>query len=103
MDKPVLSDTAFKDIDMDSLDYEIHAQYVIEKVVDRGSFEDFITLKKFYGDDRFRKEVVKTTWLGPKEINFCCVVFNLKPTDFKFIPKRIKFLPLGQSKSYYNI
>jgi len=103
MDKPVLGDKAFKDVDMNNIDFEKHAQFVIERIISNGTWDDFITIRKFYGDDRIKKEVVKTTSLGPKETNFCYTVFGLKPTNFKFIPKGIKFLPLAQNHSFYNI
>jgi hypothetical protein len=90
MNKPVLSKQAFWDVDMDKIDYEKNARHVIEKVIDRGSFEDFIQLRKFYGDKRIKKEVVNAKWLGDKEIYFCCTIFDLKPTDFKcFIKKQL--------------
>ena len=88
MDKPILSKQAFWDVDMDSIDYEKNARYVIEKVIDRGSFEDFIALKKFYGDNRIKKEIVNAKWIGDKEMYFCCAVFNLEPTDFKCYMKK---------------
>lgn len=90
MDKPVLSKQAFWDVNMDTIDYEKHARYVMEKVIDRGSFEDFREIVKFYGNKKIRKEIINAKWLGDKEINFCCVVFNLKPTDFKcYIKKQL--------------
>ncbi|WPV00355.1 hypothetical protein SNE26_01070 [Mucilaginibacter sp. cycad4] len=90
MDKPILSKQAFWDVDMDSIDYQKHARYVIEKVVDRGSFDDFIEMRKFYGDKKIRKEIVNAKWIGDKEIYFCCAIFNLEPNDFKcFIKKQL--------------
>ena len=88
--KPILSKQAFWDVDIDKIDYEKRARFVIQKVIDRGSLDDFIALRKFYGDKRIKKEVVNSTWLGDKEIYFCCAIFNLKPTDFKcFIKKQL--------------
>lgn len=83
MDKPILSKQAFWDVDMDKIDYEKRARFVIEKIVDRGSLDDFIQLRKFYGDQKIREEIVNAKWLGYKEIYFCCAIFNLKPEDFK--------------------
>ena len=88
MDKPILSKQAFWDIDMDKIDYEKNAGHIIEKVVDRGTFDDFINLKKFYGDDKFKKEIVNASWIGDKEISFCCTVFDLEPKDFKCYLKK---------------
>lgn len=90
MDKPILSKQAFWDVDMDKIDYDKNARYVIEKVLDRGSFDDFINLRRFYGDNKIKKEIVNASWIGEKEIYFCCAIFNLEPTDFKcYIKKQL--------------
>jgi hypothetical protein len=88
MEKPVLSKQAFWDVDMEKIDYKKNARFVMAKVIDRGSLEDFIQLRKFYGDARIRKEIVNANWLGDKDIYFCCAVFNLKPEDFKCYIKK---------------
>lgn len=88
INKPILSKQAFWDVDMDKIDYKKHARYVMEKTLERGSFEDFLSVLKFYGEKKFSKEIVKSNWLGDKEINLCCVIFDLKPTDFKCYMKK---------------
>ncbi len=82
MDKPVLSKNAFNNVDLDSIDYEDGALNVLERVVYRGSSTDFVAVRNFYGDERIRKEIVKTKCFGPKEVSFCCIVFELNPADF---------------------
>jgi hypothetical protein len=73
-----------------SIDYEKNARYVMEKVIDRGSFEDFKSMRKYYGDDKIRSEIVNAKWIGDKEIYFCCSIFNIEPTDFKcYIKKQL--------------
>ncbi|MFD1255608.1 DUF6922 domain-containing protein [Mucilaginibacter terrae] len=90
MDKPTLSKQAFWDVDMNNIDYNKHARYVIEKVIDRGSFDDFLALKNFYGNEKIRKEIVNASWIGDKEIYFCCAIFDLEPRDFKcYIKKQL--------------
>jgi len=84
MDKPQLSKQAFWDVDMDSIDYEKHARYVMEKVINGGTTDDFISVRNFYGDNRIRKEIIHTKEFGPKEVSFCCLIFKLTQKDFKF-------------------
>jgi len=91
MDKPILSKQAFWDVDMDKIDYEKNALDLIERVMYRGSFEDFRALVKFYGDEKVCKEIIHTKRFGAKEVNFCCLIFKIKPTYFKYYKK-------GQSK-----
>jgi hypothetical protein len=82
MDKPVLSTRAFKNADMDKIGYENGMLNILERVIYRGSLDDFIAIRKFYGDKRIRKEIIKTKCFGPKEVNFCCLIFKLNPADF---------------------
>ncbi len=88
--KPQLSKQAFWDVDFDKIDYKKHARFVIEKVIDRGTLNDFIEIRKFYGDQKIKLEIINAKWLGDKEIYFCCATFNLKPEDFKcYIKKQL--------------
>lgn len=86
--KPDLSNQAFWDVDMNNIDYDKHARFVVEKVVERGNFKDFKELRQFYGDKKIKEEVVNAKWLGDKEIFFCCAIFGLKPQDFKCYIKK---------------
>ena len=88
MHKPVLSKQAFWDVDMDNIDYEKNALYVMEQVLDWGTSEDFRSIVRFYGKERVSRELVNTKVLGDIEINFCCLIFKIKVTDFKYYEKR---------------
>ena len=86
--KPILSKQAFWDVDMDKIDYQKHARHVIEKVIERGTWNDFLAIRHFYGDTIIKSEIINAGWLGDKEIHFCCTIFDLKPNDFKCYTKK---------------
>ena len=88
MDKPILSKQAFWDVDMDSIDYHKNAAHVVEKVIERGKAEDFNNLLKFYGFDKVKELALQALSLSDISINFCCVLFKVKPTDFKCYEKK---------------
>ncbi len=88
MDKPILSKQAFWDVDMDKIDYKKNARYIVEKVIERGKAEDFDNLLKFYGFVKVRDFALQALWLSDISINFCCVLFKVKPTDFKCYEKK---------------
>ena len=67
---------------MGNVDYQNDVLNVLERIVYRGTPEDFMAVKEFYGDKRIRKEIVRTKCFGPKEVAFCCLMFKLKTTDF---------------------
>ena len=48
----------------------------------KGTFDDLNELRRYYSDERIRKEIINTKCFGPKEVNFCCLILKLKTTDF---------------------
>jgi hypothetical protein len=83
MDKPVLSKQAFWDVDMDKIDYEKKARYVITKVFDRGTIEDIISILNFYDEDEIKTALLNVSYLSDNAMSFACVLFGLKLQDFK--------------------
>jgi len=78
-----LNKSLFWDVDTSSLDFDIHARFVIERVLDRGSVDDWIMLLKLYGKKRISKEVVHIRSLDPKSLNFLSVSFNIDKEKFR--------------------
>jgi hypothetical protein len=93
MDKPILSNDAFWGVNMDEIDYNVDILNILERVIYKGSIDDFIAIREFYGDKNIRKEIINSKCFGPKEVNFCCLIFKLKTTDFIHYKE-------GQFKSY---
>lgn len=81
--KPQLSKQAFWDVDMEKIDYEKNARFVIEKVITRGTLKDFLEIRKYYGDKKIKEEILKTRWLSNIDMSFCCSVFDLQPQQFR--------------------
>jgi hypothetical protein len=88
MDKPQLSKQAFWDVDMEMIDYDKNARYVVEKVIERGKSKDFDNLLDYYGFEKVGKLALQANWLSDMSINFCCTLFKVKPTDFKCYEKK---------------
>ena len=73
----------FWDTDARHIDIECNARFIIERVITRGTLEDWKRLLSFYGNDRVRKEVVMIRTLDPKSLCYLSVFFNLKESDFR--------------------
>jgi hypothetical protein len=99
MDKPILSKRAFKNVNMDEIDYENGALNVLERIIYRGFMEDIFAVSQFYGEDRIRKEIINSKCLGPKEVNFCCLIFDMEISDFKHY-KEGRFRAFPEFKDY---
>ncbi len=78
-----LSKTLFWDTDISQIDYEKNARHIIERVLLRGTLDDWFAIKKYYGVERIRQEVVKIRYLDKVTLNFCSKYFKIPKNQFK--------------------
>ena len=83
IDQPNLSPTAFWDVDMQTLDYEVNARFIIEKVMNYGLWSDILETLRYYGHERVKQEVILAPYLKKKTLSFCCAIFDLSPNQFR--------------------
>lgn len=81
--RPNLSTTAFWDVDFQKIDFDEKARFVIEKVLNFGLWADILEVLQYYGIERVKKEVLEIAYLKKKTLSFCCVIFDLKPEQFR--------------------
>ncbi|MCB9233344.1 MAG: hypothetical protein H6581_16925 [Bacteroidia bacterium] len=73
----------FWDSSPEQIDPEKHARQIIERVVTRGSLEDWFEIRDFYGWERMAREVVKIRSLDLKTLIFLSTIFHIPVTDFR--------------------
>ncbi|MGN6530995.1 MAG: DUF6922 domain-containing protein [Ginsengibacter sp.] len=78
-----LSKQAFWDVDMDQLDYEKNADYIISKVFDNGSLQDVLETIAWYGDNKVAEALKKAPYLKEITMIFASKFFNIPPSSFK--------------------
>jgi len=78
-----LSNHLFWDIDVKSLDYATHCRYIIKRVVTRGTLEDWVTIKDYYGIDKVKAEILLIRDLDPKTHTFFSTIFNIPKDQFR--------------------
>ena len=77
------STTLFWDTDIKKLDYEKHARHIIGRVLMRGMLSDWFEIKKYYGTERIKNEVLKIRYLDKVTLNFCNKYFKLPKEQFR--------------------
>jgi hypothetical protein len=82
-DKPIFPKRLFWDVNLETLDYETHKQFIIERVFERGDVPDIRAVRKFYGDKEIIGSLKAAKWLNFDVFVFVKNLFNIKPTDFK--------------------
>jgi hypothetical protein len=82
--KPNLHKRLFWELDYEHLDWQKNAEIVVERVVERGTLEEWLEMVNFYG----RKKVLsilknKTTYLTDRAVKKVCDYFQLKPEELR--------------------
>ncbi|MBU0488402.1 MAG: NYN domain-containing protein [Bacteroidetes bacterium] len=78
-----LSKALFWDTEYDKIDFEKNARSVIERVISRGTLDDWFAIKKYYGDERLKQEIIEIRYLDKITLNFCSKYFQLPKTSFR--------------------
>jgi len=86
-----LSDSCFWDMDCKELDFEKDKNFIITRVVSRGTSSDEIELFKFYGWETIKEEVVKIRYLNKKILNYLSLLLEIKKEQFRCFHNRDVF------------
>jgi hypothetical protein len=79
----VLRRELFWDTPLEGIDPERHARFIVERVLHRGTWDDWLAIREHYGRDRLRELVTQIRDMDPKSLAFCKVVFGLRNEDFR--------------------
>ena len=73
----------FWDIDPNTLDLNKHSRFIIERVLSKGGFDDWVLLKKIYGLNKIKKESLQIRSLDKRTIGFLSNYFSIAKTKFR--------------------
>ncbi len=80
---PKLRPELFWDCEFEKIDYQNNYRFVIERVLDRGTLEEWFEIKRYYGIERIKEAVLKARQLNKLNLNFCSLYFNLPLSQFR--------------------
>jgi hypothetical protein len=89
--KPNISKIAFWDVNFDNIDFQENSVFVMNKVFNYGTWDDIIETLRFYGIERVRKEVIKSSYFKNTTLSFLCVILHLTEQDFVSYQQRQKW------------
>lgn len=81
--QPVFSPFLFWDSDLEQLDFQRDASYVIRRVFDIGTLEDVAEAMRFYSREKLVQSLTSAHYLPENAMRLAAVLFELKPQDFK--------------------
>lgn len=78
-----LSPSLFWDVDPEQIDPETHEQFVIARVMDRGTLRDVKATWSHYGEGRVKQALLQAASLHKKTIVFFANQFRLPREEFR--------------------
>ena len=85
----VLSPSLFWDINVETLNWDTHAQLIVERVITRGSYNEFKKVEKKYGKEMVGALVKNIRKLNEKDISFVHVYYGIPLLDLKCYSKKL--------------
>lgn len=70
--------------DLSDFDWWKSRKIVVQRILERGWLEDYYAGFNLYGGiEGFREIIKEVPFLSPRDMNFACIVFDLKKEDLK--------------------
>jgi len=81
--KPVFEKRIFWDVDFEKLDYDAKANFVIERVFERGDVEDIRQCRRYYGNEKVTEALLKAKFLPEHRIHLASAVIGKPLEEFR--------------------
>ena len=80
---PVFNRRIFWDVDFDKIDYDAKANFVIERVFERGDVDDIRQCRRYYGDEKVTTALLKAKYLSLHTIYLAAAVTGRELNEFR--------------------
>jgi hypothetical protein len=80
---PTFDKRIFWDVNMDAMDMDAKASFVIERVFERGDVEDIRNCRRYYGDERVTEVLLNAKYLPLDTTYFASAIFDKPLQDFR--------------------
>lgn len=84
----VLSPSLFWDINVETLNWDTHAQLIVERVITRGNYFEFKKVEEKYGKEMVGAFVRNIRKLNEKDISFVHIYFGIPLAELKCYTKK---------------
>lgn len=82
-DKPFDNARIFWDVDHSKMDYVLRANFIIERVFERGDVEDIRNCRRYYGDEKVSSALLNAKFLPLHSTHLASAVINKPLSDFR--------------------
>ena len=81
--KPAFNKRIFWDVNFEKLDYVLRANFVIERVFERGDVDDIRHCRRYYGDEKVAEALLKAKFLPEHRIHLASAVIDKPLSEFR--------------------
>jgi hypothetical protein len=81
--KPILNKRIFWDVNFEHIDYDAKANFVIERVFERGDVEDIRQCRRYYGDEKVTTVLLNAKYLPLQTIHFASAIIGKPLNEFR--------------------
>lgn len=81
--KPLLDKRIFWDVVFDTIDYDAKANFVIERVFERGDVSDIRNCRRCYGDEKVTQALLNVKFLPETRMYLASAVIDRPLKDFR--------------------
>lgn len=80
---PIFDKRIFWDVNFESLDYDKKANFIIERVFERGDVEDIRNCRRYYGDEKITAVLLNAKYLPERRMHLASAIINKSITEFR--------------------
>ncbi len=81
--KPIFEKRIFWDVNFEQIDYDAKANFVIERVFERGDVEDIRQCRRYYGDEKVTVALLNAKFLPLHTIYFASAIIDKPLEEFR--------------------
>ena len=81
--KPIFNKRIFWDVVFENIDYDLRANFVIERVFERGDVEDIRNCRRYYGDEKLTSALLNAKFLSETTMYLASAVIDRPLKDFR--------------------
>lgn len=83
MDNLLLRPTLFWDVNIDNLDPEKNAQFIVGRVLDFGNLKEWQMIKEYYGRSEIKKMAKNHVFFNQRNANFWSIILKIPLKELK--------------------
>lgn len=81
--KPIFNKRIFWDVNFEQIDYDAKANFVIERVFERGDIDDIRQCRRYYGDEKVTDALLHAKYLPLHTIHFASAIIDKSLNKFR--------------------